>query len=199
MADIENGDILRIGATWQYEGTYEVTNVWHVKVTAGGGIDYPAASLDIQDYMEAIYNDIDGALANDMITDYLTLANMTQLTTFGAFAWQNQLQGTLADALLAPGVCCFAWARTLKPRVQIRKYFGCYTIGNLLNGLFTAATLASVEAAMTTHIQSYALGPALTMIGVAYNRTLLTSTEAISVSSRAEPAYQRRRKRGSGS
>lgn len=199
VAEIDNGDILRIGATWQFEGAYEVTNVWHAKVVAGGGITYAAGALDVQDYMADIYVQIEPRLSSSMLTDFLTLSNVTQDTTFGAIAWQGLIQGDVVSQVTAPGVTLFAWARTLKPRVQIRKYFGVFTEDDMVDGVWSGAVRAVADAAMVVHVQDYVGGPALTLRGVAFNRTLLTHVEAISVSTSAEPAYQRRRKRGRGS
>lgn len=199
MADVENGDVLRIGATWSFEGAYEVTNVWHAKVQAGGGIDYPAASLDIQDYMEAIYLALDTKLSNQMTTDYITLSNATKGTTFGAIAWQSVITGDITTETTAPGVCLFTWARTLQPRVQIRKYLGIFCEVDMQAGLWSASIRASALNAMNIHITPYTGGPALTLLGVAYNRTLGTNVEPVSATTSAEPAYQRRRRRGRGS
>lgn len=199
MADVENGDILRIGATWQLEGAYEITNVWHAKVVAGGGIPYAEAALDVQDYMADIYVQLEPRLSNDMVTDFLTLSNVTQDTTFGAIAWQGEIQGDIETPITAPGVCLFAWARTLKPRVQIRKYFGVFTEAEMDDGVWNGTVRGVADAAMVIHVQDYTGGPALTLKGVAYNREFGTHVEAISVATSGEPAYQRRRKRGRGS
>jgi len=199
MAEIDNLDILRIGATWEFEGTFEVTNVWHVKVTAGGGVTYAVGGLDIQDYMEDIYNELLPTLSDEMATDYITLSNVTQDTTFGAMGWKTPLVGGEAGAVMAPGVCVFGWGRTLKPRVQIRKYFGVHTETSLVEGKWTSAVRADCHDALGIHVLDWALGANLELKGVAYNRTLQTSTEAISVTTSEEPAYQRRRKRGRGS
>ena len=199
MAEVDNGDILRIGATWSFEGVHEITNVWHAKVVAGGGITYAQAALDVQSYMADIYVELEPQLSTAMVTDFLTLSNVTQDTTFGAIAWQGEIVGDDAGEKMPPGVACFAWARTLKPRVQIRKYFGVFSEDGLVGGAWSAVVRGDCDAAMVIHIQDYADGPLLTLKGVAYSRLLTTSVEAISVSTSEEPAYQRRRKRGRGS
>ncbi len=199
MADVENGDILRIGATWQFEGAYEVTNVWHALVQAGGGIGYAEAALDIQDYMEDIYELVEPKLSDEMLTDFLTLSNVTQVTTFGAMAWQLALQGDVTTEVTAPGVTCLAWARTLKPRVQIRKYWGVFCEVDMQDGLWSSSLRAACLSAMVVHIQPYSAGPALTLQGVAYNRTLDTHVLPLSATTSQEPSYQRRRRRGRGS
>lgn len=199
MAEIDTGDILRIGATFEFEGAYEVTNVWHVLVTAGGGVSYAVGALDVQDYMDDIYQEFKVTFSDEMVSDFLTLSNVTQDTTFGAIAWGVAITGSDVGAQNAPGVCLFTWIRTLKPRVQIRKYLGVHTENSLANGEFNAAARADANDGMAIHALNWALGANLQFQGVAYNRTLLTHTTGISVSTSAEPAYQRRRKRGRGS
>lgn len=100
---------------------------------------------------------------------------------------------------MPPGICLLGWARTLKPRVQIRKYWGVFDEGGLTGGLWTAATRTACQNAMVDHITSFVGTNGLTVVGVAYNRTLLTTTDALSATTAEEPAYQRRRKRGRGS
>lgn len=160
---------------------------------------YASASQDIQEYMDEIYDNIDTVLHTSMLVDYLTLANLTQDTTFGSFAWGTIAAGGDAGDKTPPGVCLFTWARTLKPRVQIRKYWGVFTETSTILGAWTAAARTACINAMTDHINSFAGTNGLTVLGVAYNRTLKTWTDGLSVASSAEPAYQRRRRRGRGS
>lgn len=199
MADIDNGDILRIGATWEYEHAYEVSNVFHARVTAGGGIDYSVSLSDIQEYMADIYTEIDTYLSDEMRVNFLTMSNITQDTTIGAFAWAGVTAGQSTGERLPPGLCCMTWARTLKPRVQIRKYWGVFDENRLEEGVWDSALQVACELAMGNHIAEFAGTGGLTVQGVAYNRTLTTFTEGVTVQSAAEPAYQRRRKRGRGS
>lgn len=199
MAEVETGDVLRMGATWQFEGAYEITNVWHALVQAGGGISYAEAGVDIQDYLEDIYTLVEPKLSDEMLTDYITLSNPTQATTFGAMAWGNALQGDVVTEVTAVGVCCLGWARTLKPRVQIRKYWGVFCEVDLQGGLWSSSLRAACQQALALHITPWSAGAALTLQGVAYNRTLDTFVLPISTTTAEEPCYQRRRRRGRGS
>ena len=199
MADVDNGDVLRMGAIWHLSGVWEIANVFHVRVIAGGGIGWAAASEDMAEYAEDIYNFILGRLTDNLTTFQLTLQNLTQVTTIGAFDWDNPLQGGEAGENTAPGVSCLAWGRTFKPRVQIRKYWGVFTEASLVDGVWAAALINDCVAALNRHITSFTGVNGLEVLGVAYNRTLETTTDAVSVTASTEPAYQRRRKRGRGS
>jgi hypothetical protein len=199
MADVETGDILRLGALLDFEGVYDIVNVWHVKVTEGGGIDWATATLRIQSYLDMLYDEIKASLSEAVGTGAISVANVTQSTTLGSIPWSPTWAGTGAGDYTAPGVCLFAWGRTLTPRVQIRKYFGVFPEGALTDGVFITAPRVAVQALMDIHIEDTFIAAGTNFQGVAYNRTLLTHKTAVSADTSAEPAYQRRRKRGRGS
>lgn len=199
MADVENGDILRIGAVMQLETAFEIANVFHVRVEDGGGVGYASAAQDISEYMDEIYSNITTYIHNTQLEDYLSLANITQDTTFGAFAWGTFTGGSESQDKTAPGVALFTWARTLKPRVQIRKYWGVFSEVNMTGGLWLSAIRGACQNAMTDHVNNFEGSNGLDVKGVAYNRTAGTYTYGLAVSTSAEPAYQRRRRRGKGS
>ena len=99
----------------------------------------------------------------------------------------------------AAGVCVFAWGRTYKSRVQIRKYFGVFDEGGITDGVWVAAVRADAQAAMDYAIAPHGVGNFTNIQAVAYNRALGTYEFAHSADTAAEPAYQRRRRRGRGS
>lgn len=199
MAEVNDGDILRIGAVWTFEAVFQIVNVYHAQNFGGGDRTFAAAAIDVQEYMAQLYSRITALLSDDMDTDYITLANVTQDTTFGAIAWDAPIVGGDAGDVTAPGCCLFGFARTLKPRVQIRKYLGVFTETSMVNGLWVAALRTACGLLMSDHIAAFAGANGMTLKGVAYNRELDTYTFAISETTSAEPAYQRRRKRGRGS
>lgn len=199
MADVDTGDVLRLGTVWRFLAAYDIANVWYVRVTAGGGLGWGDAADDMAEYAADIYDEIDTYLTNNMATSYLTLQNVTQDTTYGAFSWAAPITGGASEENTALGVACLTWARTYKPRVQIRKYFGVFTEAMMSDGLWVATCTSACAAAMAIHTASFVGTNGLTVLGVAYNRTLGTTTDATSIATTSEPAYQRRRKRGSGS
>ena len=199
MADVDNGDVLRVGAGLSYDGVYDVVNVWHILMQLDAGLDWATVSGYIQTYIDNCYDDLKTPLNDAIGTNVLSVSNATQLTTLGAIAWSPTWAGVESGEPTAAGVCCFTWGRTYKPRVQIRKYFGVFGEANVVNGSWHSNVRTAAEAAMTYHITSHAMAAGKTFLGVAYNRTLGTYEAAYSVDSSAEPAYQRRRKRGRGS
>lgn len=199
MSDVDNGDVLRIGAGLNFQGVYDVVNVYHVMCESPSGITWGGASGYVQDYMDALYDEIKTPLSDTIGTNTISLANVTQGTTIGSIAWSPGWAGAEGGECTAPGVCVFTWGRTYKPRVQIRKYYGVFGEVNVVDGVWTTTVKNACIAAMDYHIARQVLATGIYFTGVAYNRTLETYTDAVSSDASAEPAYQRRRKRGRGS
>lgn len=199
MADFETDDIIRIGAVLRYDNTEDIVNVYHVKLTDGGPVTWETIDSTLQAYMDSAVATIDTEWSTLITAGELQVSNVTQQTVFGAIDWNTFAQGGAAGEPTAAGVACFGFARTRVPRVQIRKYFGVFPQSSMVDGLWDAGVLAAVEDVLEYHIQEQSMGGGLFLQGVAYNRTERTSEEGVTVAVRAEPAYQRRRKRGVGS
>lgn len=199
MADVDNGDVLRIAATWEYDGTEEVTNVFHVLVTSGGNKAFGDVSDDIEQYIDLMFDNIDTFLSDLMLVDRLSVANVTQHLVFGTLSWGAMAQGGSAGDPTASGVCLLAYGRTYKPRVQIKKYYGVFTEPDINDGSWSVGIRAAVTTDFNAHINPQTMTDGLAITGVAWNRDLETHTLANSSVTVVEPCYQRRRRRGRGS
>lgn len=199
MADIDSGDILRVGAGLFYDSFHDVVNVWHIYQECGAGQTWAAGVSMIQFWLNAIYSEIDTPLSADIGTGDVSVQNLTQGTTLGTIAWSPTWSGGDAGDATAAGVCCFAWARTYKPRVQIRKYFGVFGEANVSGGVWTPTVRNACNAALLYAITPHTISAFSAVEAVAYDRLLGTYEFAYNVDTAAEPAYQRRRKRGRGS
>lgn len=199
MADLNTGDVIRVAGVMEYGGTHEITNVWHMVVGGTTPLSFEDATDDIKEYMDLLFDDIDTRLSNNQLADHLEVQNVTTDDVFGAIDWGVFAQGGSATDSTALGVCVFAWGRTRRPRVQIRKYFGVFTEDDMVDGVWNAPVLGAVNGAMAVHIDLQTMTDGLTLQGCAFNRSLKTFTLATSHTSSNEPAYQRRRKRGVGS
>lgn len=199
MADIDNGDVLRIGTSWIYDGAYQVANVWHALVTSGGAKDFADIIDDIQEYVDALYAEMDVFLHTLMVVDRISIANVTQNLVFGSINYGVLAQGGGSGDPVAAGCCLLAWARTLKSRVQIRKYYGVCSENQMTLGLWIATIRTAAFTDMEYHVASNVMTDGLAMTGVAWSRLLSSYTLATGVATAAEPTYQRRRRRGRGS
>lgn len=199
MADFQEGDVVRLGATMIYDSTEEVANIYYLLITGGGDKTFAQADAGFQDWMDAVMETLDTELSDLMLADRISVANVTQLTVFGNIPWGVFTQGGAAGEQTPSGACCLTFARTHKPRVQIRKYYGVFPVAALVDGEWDGGVTAACGAALDYHIQEHAMTNGMEMRGVAYNREFGTHEFAHSVATRGEPAYQRRRKRGVGS
>lgn len=199
MADINDGDVIRIAAVMQLDLVHEITNVWHVLVVSGAPMTFAAATPDFQEYMDLMWFDLDARLSDHQTADRLEIQNVTTNEVFGSIDWGDFTAGAGVGDHNPLGVCAFAWGRTRTPRVQIRKYMGVFTEAELLDGRWTSVLLAELQTMIDEHIGQNTMSAGLVLQGVAWNRTLKTYTVATSGAVQAEAAYQRRRKRGRGS
>lgn len=199
MADVDNGDVLRIAATWEYDGTEEITNVFHCLVNSGGDKAFADVSDDIEEYVDLMYANIIDQIRTNQLVDRISVANVTQHLVFGSLSWGVITAGLAAGGPVPSGAACLAYGRTFTPRVQIKKYYGVFTQTALGDGKWVTDTRADVTADFNNHISPQAMTDGLNLTGVAWNRTLETYTLAVSSVTVEEPVYQRRRRRGRGS
>ena len=199
MADFEQGDIIRVGAVMTYDGSEDVVNVYHIRQVDAGAYTWAQVTGALQTYMDAIMATLDTELSTLMVAAELQVTNVTQNQVYGAIAWGVFAGGSGAGEQCAAAASCFGFARTRVPRVQIRKYYGIFPQSSLVDGQWDAGVTDAVGDALDYHIAEQTMGTGQVLQGVAYNRTLLTYAVGITVAVRAEPGYQRRRKRGVGS
>ncbi len=199
MAEVNQFDILRLGAKMLFEGIHEITNVWHVRCLLPVADDISVVDADIQEYLDQLYGNITSTLANDCVVDSISIANVTTAQVFGSIAWGAWGGGSNVGEVTAPGDCLLAWGRTYTPRVQLRKYLGVFTVGDMANGLWNGTVRGQCQTMMAEHIVPFVSAGVSTFQGVAYNRLLDSYTEGTSATTSAEPSYQRRRRRGRGS
>ena len=165
MSDVNTGDVLRLGCGFLYDESDDVVNVWHVEVVTASGLDWATVSPYIQAWCDALYTDLKSTLSNDLDTDLISVSNVTQGTTLGAIGWSPAWLGSSGIAATASGVSLFTWARTYKPRVQIRKYFGVFTETDMEDGSWSVAARADAEAAMTYAIAAQTMATPATARG----------------------------------
>ena len=199
MADVNSGDVLRLGCGLSFEGIYDVVNVWNIEVTLADPQSWAGIIPRIQTWANNVYDDMKSTLVDSIGTNVISVANETQSTTLGAIEWNPTWAGLEASQATAPGVCCFGWARTYKPRVQIRKYFGVFSEANMTDGFWITGLRDDVQAAMDYARAAQVIAVGFTFQAVAYNRLLGTFEYGVSADTSAEPSYQRRRQRGRGS
>lgn len=199
MADFDTNDVVRLGCVMKFDGLYDIVNVLHVQITAGGGLAFAQATLDFQQYTDALYDTIDQLQSQLVTDDRISIANRTQNTVFGAIAWDAYVGGTLAQDPTPLQVALLAFGRTSVSRVQIRKYLGVFCEPNMTVGLWDAAARAAADAFMVYHVAGQTMDEGLVLRGCAYRHVTPRVVFAQSVSTSQVPVIQRRRRVGRGS
>lgn len=198
MADFNDGDVIRLGASFLMDTTDQIVNVFHVKIESGGPMAFAAAAQDFQDYIHYIYNPMMGEYTNQFASDRISVKNETENTVWGSIAFASPLLGTNLGDEAAQQVALLGWGRTPLSRVQIRKYWGPFTETSMTVGLWASALRAVVQTAMDYHIGQNAMPNGLQLKGVAYSKLLDRATYAISATTAGVPVVQRRRRKGTG-
>jgi len=199
MAQVETGDVLRLGATMLFDSGFEIANVFHCEVLGGADKSYWEITDDVDEYISQIYDELTARIAAAVEPEAINVANVTQELVFGRIPWTGWSGGSAGGEATPLGVCCLAWGRTVYPRVQIRKYFGVFTEGDLTAGIWTNALVADCIDALGVHVSPQTMTDGLQLQGIAYNPDLNRRAASIGVTGSLEPTYQRRRRRGAGS
>ena len=199
MADFENFDIVRLGAVCKFDNACDIVNTWHVIIAAGGGLAFAQASVDFQEYLDALYDYIDGVQSNKVVDVHISVANVTQDTVWGAIAWDTYTGGSSTDPATSPQVACLGFARTSKSRVQFRKYLGVFPETHITDGEWASTVTTPVSDMMGYHIVGHTMGEGLVLQGCVYNYEAGTYTTSLSPDVSATSVIQRRRRRGRGS
>lgn len=199
MADFDTGDVVRLGLVQKFKVVWDIVNVIHVQITAGGGLAFAAAAQDFQEFADAIAATIASIVTDDQLPDYISVKNITQDTVWGNIAWNLYAGGASATDPLAAQLSLLVFGRTQISRVQLRKYLGVFTEGQLTEGVWSAGTRSLGQAYVDYLVAGHTMGNGSVLRGCAYNPTLDRVTFALTGATSEAPVVQRRRRVGRGS
>lgn len=150
------GDIIRAAAKMRWNGTDDIVNVFHLVATTVVGTPTQVEWRDaIVDYLETIYSNIIGDIANNVTFNTIELFNVSDDNPEAAASWQTLTAGSNADAVMGSDRAAFAYARTELSRRQGRKYFPPFTINANNDGFLTATVLGHVVDATSDWINEF--------------------------------------------
>lgn len=198
LMSFTNLDDISITAKMSLSLAFDVQNTFTAKITnavAGNAAVYTAMG----NWLETIYSAFVVDQSDSISYVSYVVNNLANGEISGELSWPTLTVGGAALQQTAPGVCVLALQRTGVSRHTGRKYFGIFTENDMLNGRWGTALLAKVltaiENASTTYVDPNGVGilPGVLDRAAGIQRGI-TDTVVI-----AEPAYQRRRRRGTGS
>jgi hypothetical protein len=194
---INAGDIIRATAKLLSDTGDSVQNVFHFK--AGAGISADADGIDdITAFLDAAYDYIDTDLHQAMDFDSINLFNVDQAKSYGDVAWPSLTSCSGAGERYAPGVALLISFRTGYSRKLGRKYLGFYGEGKLSSGVFAGSVLTAAANFAAPFLAPFVGGTSgeTWLPGIPTKEGgFLGFTEAVV---NGNPAYQRRRRVGSG-
>jgi len=196
---VNNGDVLEATARAEFNGVEDVVNVYQIKYTGASPKTDDAAMLEVADFLDTTYQIASSAQSTNLIYREISFRNLTQGLIMGSKPWPTLTAGSGGGASNATGVAGLISLATGIAKVVLRKYLGGY-IATVMeaDGTFTSAFLAGLLAFGARLLDM------ATITGGNYEYGYLSPKTGswevpTSVSATDVPAYQRRRKQGSGS
>lgn len=196
---VQDGDVIRATAVMQLHGTDDQMNVFHVQIDSEGPASDEDVQAEIGTWLEAIYTCILSHLLNSVQFIEIQHYNVTQDVPMTTTNWPSLTFGSLDADDLPWGVSALVSMKTAAKRVGGRKYFGGLATSDIADGGTWVTGLATLFACVLLKMVGNQGGTNVDMYpGVWSEGTALWHpfTEA---SFDYVPAYQRRRRPGTGS
>lgn len=204
------GDIIQARVRYDLEGGSRCENVYHFRVDGPGGSQSSDASLvlAVESWLDDLYSQMvnvisDGSGVPGVYVDEMQFV-AGQWQIFRNIGYMQMTGATWAttQAPLPAGVAALVRAIPIYAKRAGKKYFGGFTIASMdTDGDWTSgflALMAAVGAELMTTETITASPSNQTLEYVILNRTADLYNVPIEIVASAEPAYQRRRKQGSG-
>lgn len=199
---IEQGDVLRITASWLQDGLNQMQNVFTIRATGDPGSTQADIISDLKDWIDDIYQEIKVIMNNTITDDFISIYNITKDVLEHVGAFSTSITGTSSGDAMPNGVAPFGYARTSQKRRRGSKFFPASSESTQATGLLTVGGLTALVAGLAQWISDHtgALTGALFEPGIWSNvpgigDVFLVFLNAVA---RAQLGYQRRRKPGVG-
>jgi len=195
------GDIIRVTARQEYDGTDDNINVFHFGIAAPPTPNTNASLLsDMADFMAVAYAEMAAVLSNRLGAVDITLYNVTDDVPIGVTNWGVDYSGGTGSSESMPHADCVL---VLMPTGQKRTVGRIY-ISPLLESSQNAGSWNSTALTAVANFVDMLRSPGTAALGTevqfgVYKRGtgLLYAVDTVRIQSRT--AYQRRRKPGRGS
>lgn len=196
---IQNDDVIEASARMLFDGTNDQIGSYQFRLTDGGPITDENGVNDVRRILDDIYNLLDTIMSIVLVFEDIRVFNQTQQILLGVHDWPTLVAGTEVQHPIPPGACALLNLSTVVPNVILRKFFGGFTEDqNQLDGTWNT-TLVDAVASVGTLL----LAPFVELNGTwEYGYTSPKTLGWVApngASNNDIPAYQRRRKQGSGS
>jgi hypothetical protein len=195
---IQDNDVLRVDLIGDFNTAHALVNSYQFRVTDGGGVAVADAITDLIALMTALVNILKALSSAETVWRRIRVSNITQDVVYGETNLAAAIAGTASGDPNAPAVSALMYARTLEPRIQLRKYWGPLAEAHLNNeGIIYSSTQTVLANACAMLATDYVGTYATYRYGL-FSPKLNQWIEPVIVAFSVIPAYQRRRRQGRG-
>jgi hypothetical protein len=191
-------DILRVVPTLGMGVGVTIQNVYHLRVTETGGVDDADVLDDMGEYLEDIYSELLTRIVNDVTFEEYSVQNLTVDVDLGISGFPTLTAGQSSEDPLPSGVAGLSLGRTETPGHYGRKFWPPGPESLTLDNYFTSNHVSAMnDAALATWSPFQSTTGHDYMPGI-LDRTTGGIRDVVEVISTNIPAYQRRRRAGTG-
>lgn len=195
---MDYNDVWRVTARMTGDDGVAIQNVWFVRKTTIGVSPDDQSRDDIAGALDGIYDSLSVYLVNDTLPLDIQFYDVTNDTPMPAHPWSAFSGGASGNEPVPSGVAYLIVFNTGVKRVQSKKYFGQCDSGYLSNGNWNSTLVTGLSLIAATIIENF-VGPTTAdafQWGVVDKLGAFWDWNEAFVKS--EPAYQRRRRFGTG-
>lgn len=192
-------DVIRCDVIGDFAGSNAIINSYQLQKTSSGMIEVADLLDDMVEFGEAICDIIKALSTAATVYRRVRVENVTLQEVYGEANFATAIAGTVTGDPNASGVAALFYARTTIPRVILRKFYG--VLSESLIG--TQGGLNSTGQAVMADVVTFLSTPFSATNGT-YEYGYLSPVAAqwvvpTTFTFSTIPAYQRRRRAGSGS
>lgn len=196
---VTNGQVVRVDLVGDFDAVSDIVNVFQYKLIAGDNVADEDVLGDMLVIMSALLVIIKNLATILTVWRRIRVTNLSTGVLLGEASFSSPVEGTSTGDSGAAGVAALISLKTNIPRVVLRKYFGPLAEGVLgTNGRLSSGALD-----ILTDVGEYLLADQTVTPNTWQYGILSPKTNNWEVPSAAAfdnvPAYQRRRRPGSGS
>jgi hypothetical protein len=195
---VQDNDVLRVDVIGDFNTANALVNAYQFRVTEGGGVAVADALTDLVALVTALLGILKALSTAETVWRRIRVSNITQDVVYGETNLASAIGGTASGDPNAPGVCALMYARTLEPRIQLRKFWGPLAEVHLNNEGIVYSSTQTVLANACALLAADYVGTYATYRYGLFSPKLNQWIEPVVVAYTTIPAYQRRRRQGRG-
>lgn len=195
---MDQNDIWRVTAKLFGDDNVSIQNVWHIRKVSVGTVADSLALDDIAGALDGLYEGIDDIISTEVSPEEIGFYDVTNDVPLPSQDWDTFAGGAAGGVAVPSGVAYLLLLRTGVKRVTGRKFFGQGASGYLTGGNWNVSALtplAAMGALVITSFIGASSGDIFQWGTVDQFGAFWSFNEAVV---KGEPAYQRRRRLGSG-